>query len=145
MCATLFFFPKYRLPERYTVLNEAVIDRGPSPYLSVLDLACDAQYITTLQGDGIIFATPTGSTAYSLSGTAEPLSAKRYAYFLSGLRTVSISANVFLRCTHVVYSCCVLMLLCTHLMYSCCVLILCTHLVYSRFVLTLCALQREGR
>jgi NAD+ kinase len=50
------------------VLNEAVIDRGPSPYLSVLDVACDAQYITTLQGDGIIFATPTGSTAYSLSG-----------------------------------------------------------------------------
>ena len=34
----------------YTVLNEAVIDRGPSPYLSVLDLACDAEYITTLQG-----------------------------------------------------------------------------------------------
>ena len=44
------------------------MDRGPSPYLSVLDLACDGQYITTLQGDGIIFATPTGSTAYSLAG-----------------------------------------------------------------------------
>jgi len=53
--------------ESYSVLNEAVIDRGPSPYLSVLDLACDDEYITTLQGDGIIFATPTGSTAYSLA------------------------------------------------------------------------------
>ena len=52
-----------------TVLNEVEIDRGSSPYLSVLDLACDEQYITTLQGDGVIFATPTGSTAYSLAGT----------------------------------------------------------------------------
>eukprot|EP01039_Chlorochromonas_danica_P006546 gene6546-7220_t len=51
----------------YHVLNEAVIDRGPSPYLSVLDLSCDSQYLTTLQGDGVIFSTPTGSTAYSLA------------------------------------------------------------------------------
>jgi hypothetical protein len=117
MCATLLFFPKYRLPERFTVLNEAVIDRGPSPYLSVLDLACDAQYITTLQGDGIIFATPTGSTAYSLSGTAEPLSAKRHAYFLSCLRTVpTMCKGILTLCTHVVYSCCVV-ILCTHVLY----------------------------
>jgi NAD+ kinase len=51
----------------YHVLNEAVIDRGPSPFLSVLDLNCDDQYLTTLQGDGVIFGTPTGSTAYSLA------------------------------------------------------------------------------
>ena len=52
----------------YHVLNEAVIDRGPSPYLSAIDLECDQQYLTTVQGDGIIIATPTGSTAYSLAG-----------------------------------------------------------------------------
>lgn len=56
------------LEERsFTVLNEAVVDRGPSPFLSVLDLTCNEHYLTTLQGDGMIFATPTGSTAYSLS------------------------------------------------------------------------------
>lgn len=44
-----------------------VVDRGYSPYLGVLDLTCNSHYLTTLQGDGIIFATPTGSTAYSLS------------------------------------------------------------------------------
>ena len=44
----------------HTVLNEAVVDRGPSPFLSLLDLSCDSQYITTSQGDGMIFATPTG-------------------------------------------------------------------------------------
>lgn len=49
------------------MLNEVVIDRGLSSYLSVLDLYSDSHYLTTLQGDGVIFATPTGSTAYSLA------------------------------------------------------------------------------
>ena len=49
------------------VLNEVVIDRGPSPFLSMIDVECDGQYLTTVQGDGIIVATPTGSTAYSLA------------------------------------------------------------------------------
>lgn len=53
--------------ETHCVLNEAVIDRGPSPYLSVIDVNCDSNRLTTLQGDGIIVATPTGSTAYSLA------------------------------------------------------------------------------
>lgn len=51
----------------YHVLNEAVIDRGPSPFLCNLDIYCDDQFLTTAQADGIIIATPTGSTAYSLS------------------------------------------------------------------------------
>lgn len=51
----------------YIVLNEVVIDRGPSPFLSNVDICCDAQYLTTVQGDGVIIATPTGSTAYSLA------------------------------------------------------------------------------
>jgi len=51
----------------YHILNEAVIDRGPSPFLAMVDVECDQQYLTTVQGDGIIIATPTGSTAYSLA------------------------------------------------------------------------------
>lgn len=34
------------------VLNEVVIDRGPSPYLSNIDLFLDGKYITSVQGDG---------------------------------------------------------------------------------------------
>ena len=52
---------------RYNVLNEVVIDRGSSPYLAALECFCDDVHLTTVQADGIIFATPTGSTAYSLS------------------------------------------------------------------------------
>lgn len=53
--------------ETYKVLNEAVLDRGPSPFLAMIDIECDSQHLTTVQGDGIILATPTGSTAYSLA------------------------------------------------------------------------------
>jgi NAD kinase len=48
-------------------LNEVVIDRGPASFLSVLDIYADNRYMTTLQGDGLIISTPTGSTAYSLA------------------------------------------------------------------------------
>lgn len=52
---------------KYRVLNEIVIDRGPAPYLSNLEVLADDSPITRVQADGIIIATPTGSTAYSMS------------------------------------------------------------------------------
>jgi len=52
---------------RFNVLNEVVIDRGASPYLANLECFCDNVHLTTVQADGIIFATPTGSTAYSMA------------------------------------------------------------------------------
>ena len=53
--------------EKFEVLNELVIDRGPSSYISQLHLLADDKHLTTIQADGCIFSTPTGSTAYSLS------------------------------------------------------------------------------
>ena len=52
------------------VLNEVVIDRGPSPYLSNIDLYLDGKLITSVQGDGLIVSTPTGSTAYAVAAGA---------------------------------------------------------------------------
>lgn len=52
---------------RFNVLNEVVIDRGSSPYLANLEAFCDEVHLTTVQADGIIFSTPTGSTAYSMA------------------------------------------------------------------------------
>ncbi|CAI4059705.1 hypothetical protein N7582_001424 [Saccharomyces uvarum] len=49
------------------VLNEITIDRGPTPCLSLLELYGHNSLMTKVQGDGLIVATPTGSTAYSLS------------------------------------------------------------------------------
>ncbi|KAF7186836.1 NAD(+) kinase [Pseudocercospora fuligena] len=53
--------------ETHEVLNELVIDRGPSSYISSLDLYANDSLLTRISADGIILSTPTGSTAYSLS------------------------------------------------------------------------------
>jgi len=46
--------------EQFEVLNELVIDRGPSPYVSNLELYGDDELLTVVQADGCIFSTPTG-------------------------------------------------------------------------------------
>ncbi|KAF9007993.1 hypothetical protein BDQ17DRAFT_1275937 [Cyathus striatus] len=53
--------------ETFEVLNDLVVDRGPSPYVSQLELFGDEHHMTTVQADGLTVSTPTGSTAYSLS------------------------------------------------------------------------------
>ncbi|KAJ0973197.1 hypothetical protein J5N97_021156 [Dioscorea zingiberensis] len=51
----------------FDVLNEVVVDRGSNPYLSKIECYEHNHPITKVQGDGVIVATPTGSTAYSTS------------------------------------------------------------------------------
>ncbi|KAG1445576.1 hypothetical protein G6F56_009863 [Rhizopus delemar] len=53
--------------QKHHVLNEIVIDRGPSANMSLLELFADERHLTTVQADGLCIATATGSTAYSLS------------------------------------------------------------------------------
>ncbi|KAI8323660.1 ATP-NAD kinase [Martensiomyces pterosporus] len=53
--------------ESFQVMNELVVDRGPSPYLSQIELYGDGNHLTTVEADGLCLATPTGSTAYSLA------------------------------------------------------------------------------
>ncbi|CCD25805.2 NADH/NAD(+) kinase NDAI_0G00290 [Naumovozyma dairenensis CBS 421] len=55
------------LMSTHHVLNEVIIDRGTSPFISMLELFGDGSLMTVAQADGLIVATPTGSTAYSLS------------------------------------------------------------------------------
>jgi len=49
------------------VLNEVVIDRGSSPQMLTIEIYASGRLVTSIQADGLIVATPTGSTAYSLS------------------------------------------------------------------------------
>lgn len=63
------------------MLNDLVVDRGPSPHVSLLELfgelrilrsdladkkLGDERHLTTVQADGLTVSALTGSTAYSL-------------------------------------------------------------------------------
>jgi NAD+ kinase len=48
-------------------INDIVIDKGRWPKMIELTIKVDDDYVSTFSADGIIVATPTGSTGYSLS------------------------------------------------------------------------------
>ncbi|HYR35846.1 MAG TPA: NAD(+) kinase [Burkholderiales bacterium] len=52
---------------RTLALNEAVVGKGSQGRLIEFELSLDGEFVYSLRADGMIVATPTGSTAYALS------------------------------------------------------------------------------
>lgn len=59
--------PTHRPDRTFEILNDIVVDRGPNPTMSSIELFGDEEHLTTVQADGVCVATPTGSTAYNLA------------------------------------------------------------------------------
>lgn len=56
-----------RMVSQDLALNDAVLSKGSVARVAELEVLADETQITTISGDGVIVATPTGSTAYSMS------------------------------------------------------------------------------
>jgi NAD+ kinase len=53
--------------ETFSVLNDVVVNKGNLARTIRLQASVDGAFLTVFNGDGLIIATPTGSTAYSLA------------------------------------------------------------------------------
>lgn len=60
-------YRKGKLLKSFEGLNDVVINRNPLKNIIELEVFLNEHYIDSYQGDGMIVATPTGSTGYSLS------------------------------------------------------------------------------
>ena len=69
--------------ERWRALNEVVLEKGESGHTVHLLVSIDGAVFTSYAADGLIVATPTGSTAYSLSARGPVVSPQHRAMLLT--------------------------------------------------------------
>lgn len=86
-----------RAGDVFAALNDAAIVRGAEVRVARLEVSIDASHLATYVADGIVVATPTGSTAYSFSAggpildpTARNLVVTPIAAYLSSIRSIVV-------------------------------------------------------
>jgi NAD+ kinase len=84
----------FRGPENlgsYQVLNDVVLNKTAMARLNNYDLSVDKVFVSSYRADGMIVATPTGSTAYSLSAGGPVLMPKVDAFVITPVSPHSLS------------------------------------------------------
>jgi NAD+ kinase len=91
---------------RHVALNDIVVARGSLARVCRLDVAIDDTHLATFTADGLVVASPTGSTGYSFSAGGpilDPVSRNLVvtpiAAYLSAIRSVVVSPRQTVRCT----------------------------------------------
>jgi NAD+ kinase len=91
--------------DRHFALNDIVIARGSLARVCRLDVSIDATHLATFIADGLVVASPTGSTGYSFSAGGpilDPISRNLVvtpiAAYLSAIRSVVVSPEQVVRC-----------------------------------------------
>lgn len=85
-----------KLKTEFTALNDLVIERGPSSHLIHINLTVDKLPITAIKADGLIIATPTGSTAYSLAAGGPILHPEVNAILVTPICPHSLTSRPFM-------------------------------------------------
>ena len=80
-----------------TSLNEAVIARETDGEIAKIELICDGATVCAYRADGVIFATPTGSSAYAMSAGGPIIDTKLEAFCVCPIcpHTLGARAMVF--------------------------------------------------
>jgi NAD+ kinase len=82
----------YKVETLYAI-NDIVIDKGGWPKMIELTIFVGGKYVTTFAADGLIIATPTGSTGYSISTGGPIVSPKCDVITLSPISPHSLTVR----------------------------------------------------
>lgn len=74
-------------------LNEVVVQRAANARMMTFEVAIDGHVVANYPADGVIVATPTGSTAYNLSAGGPVLDPMMEAFVLSALAPHTLTAR----------------------------------------------------
>lgn len=77
--------------EKFFAINDFVFHRAKNPSLIKLSIDLDDLYLNTFEADGVIVATPNGSTAYSLAAGGPILSAGLDGFVITPICAHTIS------------------------------------------------------